>query len=276
MPRKRRQPRTKKLTPGVSRARYLKDDAFKNSRRAAAEFGHAAQCSVLVRRELMSMLEGLRQNDMHKRLTRAIAVLIREKRLSGAQRIRLNHLGWERLEGLPFNKEAGLVTLLFYKPVVKINTATGKVTITHPSFKTAEKVKSNQSVTHMRIIAGAAAIDFDRKKAGHDYSATDYFSSSSPEETPIELSLQLPAPVVCPVFIVLGFQSFKRERDQRFYEMPNRRFRALDLVYVHPAPPPAYKAKPRAAVKSPVALKTKPVKKKAAVAKKTAKKKTKR
>ena len=73
MPRKRRNPRKNTLKPGVSGARYRKDAAFKNSRRAATDFGQAAKCAVLLRQELMSMLEGMRQNEMHKKLTALFA-----------------------------------------------------------------------------------------------------------------------------------------------------------------------------------------------------------
>jgi len=257
MPRKRRHPKKNPLKPGVSGARYRKEAAFKNSRRAATEFGQAAQCAVLIRRELMSMLEGMRQNEMHKKLTRIIGKLIREKRPAGTQRTRLNDLRWQQLEDLLFNPEAGLVTLLFEKSHVTIDRASGKITIVHPSFKVTDKVKSHRSITHMRIIAGAAAINFDRKTSSHDYSATDYLPFDLPPETSLRLSLELPAPVIHPLFIVIGFLSYKRVNTE-YYEMPNRRYRALNIVCVQPAPPSAKKIKPPTAAKP----KTKTVKKK--------------
>jgi hypothetical protein len=275
MPRKRRNPRKNTLKPGVSGARYRKDAAFKNSRRAATDFGHAAQCAVLLRQELMSMLEGMRQNEMHKKLTRVIGVLIREKRLSGTQRVRLNDLPWERFEGWHFNEEAGLGTLLSDTTRVEVNAAAGKILLTHPSFRIANKIKSSRSITHVRIIAGVTAINFDRKTSSHDYGATDYLPCDLPAETPISLTLELPAPVIHPVFVVFGLLSFKQERDKRFYEMPGRRQRALNIIYVQPAPLPVYKTKPRPAEKPPGIAKAKTVKKKKPSPPKAARKKRK-
>jgi len=264
MARKRRkQQKTKeKKKPGVSGERFRKSPAFKNSRRAASEFGRASQCAVLIRRELAQLLELPRENELHLKLSQCIGRLSRKKQLPGEASAGLNDWPWEQMEDFQFNEEASLGNLAYGKPAVSFTRATGEINITWPRFELKSKFDKYKSATHGRIIAGAAAIDFDKKKAVSDYTATDHLPIIRPveddrPEVVVNLSLKLPTPVLHPLFIVLGFTCYKLDSNQ-FYKLDNRRYKALALISVQPAPPPARKVKPPTATKPT----TKAVKKK--------------
>jgi hypothetical protein len=273
MPRKRRTPQREKkpnsLKTGVSGKRFRKDPAFKQSRRAMSEFGLGSDAGTLLRRAFATELGNIPQKFTHARLTRSITALVREKKAAGAERIRLNQLDWQQLRKFEFNPEANLSGLLASDYKLTINQSTARINIALSGVQVSRSVAILREITHVTVVAGAAAIDFEKETIANDHSVTAPISKKQGMTEQIDMSLQLPGPVIHPLFIALGFAIFKQDGG-RLYPLYNLRYRAVSIIHVHPAPPPAYKKKP---VPLPKAAK-KPVKKKQT--KKAARPKTKR
>jgi hypothetical protein len=222
----------------VSRERFRTSPAFAGSRQAASEFGKASQCAVLLRRELAQVLELLRENELHLRLSQKIGRLLREKRLSGSPAASLNAQPWDQLEGFKFNEKTSLDNLVEGRQEVTVSPESGKINIRLADFGLDDKYDARKAGTHYRIVACASAIDFNKKKAVSDYTATDHIPIVRPvkehyAQAPVELSLTLPAPVIFPRFVALGIVCYSFDKGG-FTMLGNRSFKALELLYARP------------------------------------------
>lgn len=272
MPRKRhtpireRKPGTKK--PGVSRDRFKKDKAFKGSRRAAGELGQGSDTARLIRQAFRTVLGDIPQNITQAQLTGIGANLIREQKKAGVRRIRLNKLRWEKLRGFELNTGVTLTSALIshYKVDIRRRPATIDVTLYNIAVTTA--VIKVPSITHIRVVAGAAAIDFEEEKISKANTETAYIPVRPETTEPIRLSMQLSPPDKGPLFVVLGMVIFKKD-DSGIYDLHNLRFRPFSIIAVDPAPQPVYKKKTAAKPKAPAKKKRAA---KPAVAKKDARK----
>ena len=270
MPRKRRETRRERKPTdrktGVSGKRFRTDPAFKNSRRAMGEFGLGSGSAFLLRRAFLPMLGTLPQKKLQANLTGLITTLVREKKKAGAKRIRLNQLQWERLRNFDFNEEATLSSLLIADFTINRQKKPPAINITLPGAGVTQMVKAMPEITHIRVTAGLAAIDFEKEKISKDLVTSGYITAEENSTEPISLDLRLPQTLSHPLFLMLGFTIFKKDGPQ-LYELHNTRYRAFRIIHVWPAPPPAYKQKtpapPKAAAK-PVKKKPAPAKKKAA------------
>jgi len=109
------------------------------------------------------------------------------------------------------------------------------------------------------VVNGHGLMAALKETIGKNHSVTAPIPKTQGTTEDINILLQLPGPVIHPLFIALGFAIFKQDGG-RLYPLHNLRYRAVAIIYVHPAAPPAYKKKP---VSLPKAAK-KPVKKKLA------------
>jgi hypothetical protein len=101
------------------------------------------------------------------------------------------------------------------------------VVVTIPSF-TTNIVKRAPYATHFLLFAAAAAIDFNHQQfTRKEYTTTIGLAYHTEPATSI--SLELPAPVVHPLFVVIGV-GFLKEESGRLYELSNEQFNALEVV----------------------------------------------
>lgn len=270
MPRKSRNPRREKKPTdrktGVTGKRFRKDPAFKNSRRAMGEFGLGSDAAFLLRRAFLPMLGTLPQRALQANLTGLITALVREKKKSGAKRIRLNQLQWERLKNFDFNNEATLSSLLIADFTISGKNNPPAMNIALTGVGVTGMVRAMPEITHIQITAGIATIDFEKEKISKHMVASGHIATEEGGTESVSLDVRLPHTHTLPLFLLLGFTIFKKDGPQ-LYELHNTRYRAFRIIHVQPAPPPAYKQKspvaPKPAAK-PAKKRPSPVKKKAA------------
>jgi hypothetical protein len=222
-----------------------------------SEFGLGSNAATLLRRAFAVELGNIPQKFTHARLTRSITALVREKKAAGTERIRLNQLDWQKLRKFEFNTEENLSALLASDYKLTINQSAAQIDIVLSGVQVSRSVEAMPEITHVTVTAGAAAIDFEKETIAKDHSVTVPIPKTQGTTEEINMSLQLPGPVIHPLFIALGFAIFKQDGG-RLYPLYNLRYRAVSIIQVHPASPPVYKKKP---VSPPKAAK-KPVKKK--------------
>lgn len=242
MPHKRRNRKPNAKKTGVSRKRFKTDKAFKGSRRAAAELGHGSDTASLIRQAFRPVLGNIPQNITQARLTGIGTALIREQKKAGVQRIRLNKLPWEKLRGFELNTGTTLTYALTSHYKVDVRRRPAAVDVTLYSIAVTTALLKMGSITHVRIIAAAAAIDFDEEKISRTHTETAYIPVQPEATEPIRLSMQLPAADKGPLFVVLGIGIFKQEKEA-LYELYNLRFRPFSIINVNPAPQTLYKKK---------------------------------
>jgi hypothetical protein len=212
------------------------------------------------------MLGTLPQRQLQATLTGLVTALVREKKKSGAKRIRLNQLQWERLKNVDFNNEATLSSLLIADFTINGQSNPPARNITLTGVGVTKMVRAMPEITHIQITAGIAAIDFEKEKISKDLVASGYVAVEEDSTGSVSLDVRLPHAFSHPMFLLLGFTIFKKDGPQ-LYELHNTRYRAFRIIHVKPAPPPAYKQKPPAppkAVAKPAKKTPSPVKKKAA------------
>lgn len=215
------------LKAGVNPNTFLHDDSFANSRRASNEFATAGKMSGLLRTAL-STLHGIPKKETQTRLTAQMAKLIRTAKAANPLFNDLNMVPLEALRGFSFNKATYLNNILGAGYSINYNRQTWQVVVTIPSFATSI-VKRAPYATHFLLFVAVAAIDFNNKQ----FSQKEHTTTIALEyhtEPAITISLELPAPVVHPLFVVMGV-GFLAATNGKLYELSNEQFNALEIVY---------------------------------------------
>ena len=220
------------LKAGVSPDTFLHDDSFANSRRASNEFATAGKMSGLLRKAL-STLHGIPKKETQTRLTAQMAKLIRTAKAADPLFNDLNTVPVAALRGFSFNRATYLNNILGADYSIDYNVQTGQVVVTIPPF-TTNIVKRAPYATHFLLFAAAAAIDFNHQQFVRKEHTTT-IDLAYHTEPAISISLELPAPVVHPLFVVMGV-GFLKEEGGKLYELSNEQFNALEIVLAKNAP----------------------------------------
>lgn len=264
MPRKRRKPKRKPLNrriieiggkkymeikPGVDGKTFRTNDAFKGSRRASSEFAQAAIASKLIRQSIAHLLDPMPQKNMHNKLSKKIAKMIREEKASPEKPIPLNNISWTKLEGYELNEEVSMHMLIGGAYTPNIEPSTGKILIPITKFFiNSRRLQTYKAAEYIRVLAAAATIDFDNKKTSSDQTASEYMLVHQPEIPDLTLTLSLPAPIIYPLFIALGAVCADK-KGNTIIDLNNKRIKSLTIIRVHhqpiPLKPPTPKRPPR-------------------------------
>lgn len=137
----------------------------------------------------------------------------------------------EMLEGFEFNVH-GQLSSTFYSPyTATINRVTGALGIAIPAFIPGKMVATPDGATHLRLVSGGAAIDFE--------AGTFEVVTSQSADIPINqaqiaaqnLLNQLTANSTSPLFLVFGIQ-FYQQVNLVNYPLKNGNYNCLALVRV--------------------------------------------
>lgn len=219
---------------GVSAERIQSDPAFQRTRENGAEFGRSARVSKYIRIAMRSMLSNVSGNRMANRLTGRVMQILKTDTTSarGERNVLTGEIGL--LNGFEFN-DGALLTRTFIAPYTSaIDRSSGGALITIQSFNPADSLRPPDGATHLRLVSGMAAIDFETGESQFNKVSSPELLLNAESIEAISLTPSLPSAGSLPLFLLLGIE-FYQEVNGRFYALRNGAYNALSIVNVNVA-----------------------------------------
>lgn len=216
---------------GVSADRIQNDATFQRTRENNSEFGRAGSAGKLLRLTFRNYLQNAADSKMVSRLTQAMMEIVKADTTSTRGQRNVLDGELELLEGFDFNIDGKLSTTLFLAYTATIDRVTGLLNIEIPVFVPANAISVPDGATHVRFVAGAAAIDFEKGTFELVTSQSADISVIATHSDAITLANQLAANSTNPLFMVLGVE-FYQQVNGVSYALKGGKSNALYLVKV--------------------------------------------
>lgn len=217
---------------GVDGDRIANDPAFERTRENGAEFGRAGNNGKVLRTSIRSLLLKTADPRMVGRLTKQILRIIKMDPVNVRGQRVVTEGDLQLLNGFEFNVRGKLSTTLYAPFNLNVDRVAGEVTVNIPSMVPANAIAAPVGATHLRIITGAAAVDFPQEEYRSDTNASSDLVIGPQTEAPIALTMNLPPNSTRPIFVVLGIE-FYQEVNAVMYPLKNGAYNALAIVSVN-------------------------------------------
>lgn len=220
----------------ITRQRFNTDPAFERTRENVDEFKNASKAVKIVKAAFRDMLIVAADKKITNRLqSQAFRVLASDPASDRGQRnVAKGDLAM--LKGFNFNSRNGLTETLFARHTIRIDRASGKVTVNFPEFVPRVRIQASPEATHFQIVGVATAINFET--GAYEYAVQETASLNWDRNTtsPISLELQLPADSKLPILVALGV-NFEQAINSKKYPLNSATYNAAAIVEVNaPAP----------------------------------------
>jgi hypothetical protein len=190
-------------------------EAMRNSRSALS---YASPIGKLIRRGVREITLNKEPGDTNTRLSTAIREVMKldTAALPGNKRILPEHA--HKLRGFEWNEAAKVANTIMGKYRVDIDGEAGLVSFRMPGLVVAEALKQFDGATHIELVLGVTAADFDgdRQVSSSDVSGPLVMADRRPVEVLLECNI--PQEVGNVIVIGLGIQTFQ-EVNGELYKM---------------------------------------------------------
>jgi len=219
---------------GTTTNRIKNDPAFERTRENMAEFGRAGKAAKLLRTIFRDVTINAKDRVTQARLAKVTSRIITTDPVNerGARTVSNGDL--QQLHNFHFNVRAGITDSLFVRCPVNFNRTTGEVTVNIPAFVPRNMVQQARGTTHFRIVAAAAAINFDTEQYEYAMQGTPELPYNTDPTQAATLTLALPANSKDTVIAVLGIEYYQRV-NTRSYALKTGEFNATSIVLVDKA-----------------------------------------
>jgi hypothetical protein len=221
-------------TSGVSGERVKTDSAFERTRENMAEFGRAGKAAKLLRSIFRDVTINAKDRITQARLAKVTSRIIATDPVNERGARTVNNGDLLQLQGFHFNARAGISDSLFVRCPINFNRASGEVTVNIPAFVPRNMVQQASGTTHFRIVAAAAAINFDTEQYEYAMQGTPELPYNSDPTQAVTLTLTLPANSTDTVLAVLGIEYYQRV-NTRSYALKSGDHNATSIVLVDKA-----------------------------------------
>jgi hypothetical protein len=215
----------------VSAAQIATDPAFQRTRENNAEFGRAGKAGAIFRNAFRQALQNAKDSRVVSRLTAGFNKVIKADQTNPRGLRNVIDGEAELLEGFNCNKNAALGSTLYTPFTAAIDRPTGVCSISLQSFIPATGIGAPSGSTHFKLMAMAAAIDFENEQYTSQLQETAMLPLSTDPVGPLNLSCNLPPAATQPLFLMLGIQFFQQVNGID-YPLKDGGFNALQLVKV--------------------------------------------
>ena len=216
---------------GIDAKRMASDPAFQRTRENGAEFGKAGKAGKLLRNALRSLSQNASDSRMVSRLTKEMLKVIKADAVNPRGLRNVIDGEAELLQHFEFNINGKLSTTLFAPYIDNLDRATGSISVEIAPFIPINMVAAPIGVTHFKINAAGAEIDFEDNKYVVQVQSTDELSWNNVLTNAVTLSVPVTANSSHPLFLVLGVELFQ-EVNGTMYALKNGAFNSLCLVKV--------------------------------------------
>jgi hypothetical protein len=231
--------KTKKMakttaTNGLSADRIKNDPAFERTRENMEEFSRAGKAAKLLRSIFRDVTINAKDILTQGRLTKVTSRIVLADPISERGKRTVNNGDLQQLKGFHFNERAGIRDVLFVRCPVSFNRVSGEVTVTIPSFVPRNSVEQANGTTHFRIVAGAAAINFDTEQYEYAMQGTPELPYNMDATQATTLTLALPPNSTDIVVTALGIEYYQKV-NSRSYSLKSGEHNATTIVLVDKA-----------------------------------------
>jgi hypothetical protein len=224
----------KASTGGVSANRIKNDPVFERTRENMAEFSRAGKAAKLLRNIFRDVTINAKDIITQARLVKVTSRIVISDPVNERGARTVNNGDVMQLRNFHFNERAGIEDVLFVRCPVNFNRVSGEVTINIPSFVPRQSVEQAKGATHIRIVAAAAAINFDTEQHEYAMQATPELQYNPDPTQAITLMLALPANSKDTVIVVLGIEYYQRV-NSRSYALKTGEHNATSIILVDKA-----------------------------------------
>jgi hypothetical protein len=221
-------------TSGVSADRIKTDPAFERTRENMEEFARAGKAAKLLRSIFRDVTINAKDIITQARLTKVTSRIVLGDPISERGKRTVNNGDLQQLQNFHFNERAGIKDVLFVRCPISFNRVSGEVTVTIPSFVPRNSVEQANGTTHFRIVAAAAAINFDTEQHEYAMQATPELPFNIDPTQAATLTLALPANSKDIVVAALGIEYYQRV-NSRSYALKSGEHNATSIVLVDKA-----------------------------------------
>jgi hypothetical protein len=218
-------------TGGVSADRIRNDAAFERTRENMAEFGRAGKAAKLLRSIFRDVTIHAKDRVSQARLAKVFSRIITTDPVNerGARTVKNGDL--LQLQNFHFNVRAGISDSLFVRCLISFNRASGEVTVNIPAFIPRNMVLQARGTTHFRIVAAAAAINFDTEQYEYAMQGTADLPYNTDPTQATTLTMALPANSTNTVLAALGIEYYQKV-NSRSYALKSGEHNATSIVLV--------------------------------------------
>ncbi|OQP58931.1 hypothetical protein [Niastella populi] len=218
-------------TSGSSADRIKNDPAFERTRENMAEFGRAGKAAKLLRSIFRDVTINAKDRVTQARLAKVTSRIITTDPVNERGARTVNNGDLQQLHNFHFNARAGISDSLFVRCPVNFNRVSGEVTVDIPVFVPRNMVQQARGTTHFRIVAAAAAINFDTERYEYAMQGTPELPFTTDPTQATTLTLPLPANSPDTVVAVLGIEYYQRV-NSRSYALKSGEHNATSIVLV--------------------------------------------
>jgi hypothetical protein len=231
--------KTKKMakktsTGGVSANRIKNDPVYERTRENMAEFSRAGKAAKLLRNVFRDVTINAKDIITQARLVKVTSRIVISDPVNERGARTVNNGDLQQLRNFHFNERAGIEDVLFVRCPMSFNRVSGEVTINIPSFVPRQSIEPAKGATHVRIVAAAAAINFDTEQHEYAMQATPELQYNTDPTQAITLTLALPANSKDVVLVALGIEYYQKV-NSRSYALKTGEHNATSIVLVDKA-----------------------------------------
>jgi hypothetical protein len=220
---------------GIDAQRMHSDPAFQRTRENMAEFGRAGKAGKLVRNSIQNLIRKAGDPRMVSRLTKEMVKVIQMDATNPRGLRNVIDGEAELLQGFDFNIHGKLSTSLTIPFIGTIDRVTGDAIVDLPAYIPAESIKGPAGSTHYQLVSAAMDINFESGAYASEQNQTAVLPIGTTLTAAAQLTQNLPADSVNPLFLVFGVNFFQ-EINGEFYELKNGAFNALQIIGVSGTP----------------------------------------
>jgi hypothetical protein len=219
---------------GATSDRIKTDPAFERTRENMEEFARAGKAAKLLRTIFRDVTINAKDKITHARLLKVASRIINGDTVNerGARTVTKGDL--QQLQNFHFNVRAGISDSLFVRCPVSFNRVTGEVILNIPAFIPRNVVQQTRGTTHFRIVAAAAAINFDTEQYEYAMQGTPELPYNSDSTQAATLTMALPANSTDAIVAVLGIEYYQRV-NSRSYALKSGEHNATSVILVDKA-----------------------------------------
>jgi len=218
-------------TKGITASKIKNEAAFERTRENQAEFSRGGKAGKLLRGIFRELLINASDKHVSSRLVREVMRVLHTDPVSARGERTVGKGDPAILEGFNFNVRNSLTDTLFVHYALTVDRPTGQVTMALPVFTPRTLVQAQPTATHFRIIAAAAAIDFDKGAYDFQQQASAQLAWDNKPADALTLQVTLPAASTNPIIVVVGVE-FYQQVNTLMYPLKNGQFNAASIVKV--------------------------------------------
>ncbi|WP_370089418.1 hypothetical protein [Ekhidna sp.] len=219
---------------GVDGDRIKNDPAFQRTRENGSEFGRAGKAGRILRNAFRLMLQNASDSKVASRLTREMLKVVQSDAANARGERTVQDGDLDLLVGFDFNNDGKLSATMYTPFASVIDRGAGTLTVTIPDFIPSNTIAFPQGATHMKIVAGAAIVNFETEEIEFNRAESAEIVLGPQNEATFDLVANVTAGSPDDLFLVLGLE-FMQEVNGTMYPLKNGAYNPLTLIEVDEA-----------------------------------------